>query len=98
VKEVITKSFWQGVKRSFQEALEEPPLADNALQTAAGETSLSEPPERNQRNYSLISITCTGTNDGTTVELNGTSLLGSFEIGSVRFRCGSAGKFRSKLL
>lgn len=54
-------------------------------------------PERHQRNYSLISITCNGTNDGTTVEPNGTRAI-RFEIGSARFRCGSVGKFLSKLL
>jgi hypothetical protein len=33
--EVFTKSFWEGAKRSFHEALEGPPPADNALQTPA---------------------------------------------------------------
>jgi hypothetical protein len=35
MKEVLTKSFWEGVKRTFQEALEGPPPADTALQTPA---------------------------------------------------------------
>jgi hypothetical protein len=35
MKEILTKSFWQGVKKTFHEALEEPPTADNALQTPA---------------------------------------------------------------
>ncbi len=33
MKEVFTKSFWEGVKKTFHEALEGPPSADNALQT-----------------------------------------------------------------
>ena len=33
MKEVFTKSFWQGVKKIFDEALEEPPPTENALQT-----------------------------------------------------------------
>jgi hypothetical protein len=37
MKEVFTKSFWQGVKKTFHEALEEPSTADNALQTPAGD-------------------------------------------------------------
>lgn len=32
------------------------------------------------------------------MELNGTSLRVGFRIGSARFRCGSVGKFRSKLI
>ena len=35
MKEILTKSFWQGVKKTFHEALEEPPTADNALETSA---------------------------------------------------------------
>jgi len=43
MKEVFTKSFWQGVKRTFHEALEDPPPpANQALQTPAeGELSSS---------------------------------------------------------
>jgi hypothetical protein len=37
MKEVFTKSFWQGVKKTFDEALEDPPPADNALQTPPAE-------------------------------------------------------------
>jgi hypothetical protein len=34
MKEVFTTSFWQGVKKTFHEALEEPlPPADKASQT-----------------------------------------------------------------
>ena len=35
MKEVFTKSFWEGVKKTFEEALEGPPPADNALQIPA---------------------------------------------------------------
>jgi hypothetical protein len=30
MKEVLTKSFWQGVKKTYYEALEGPPPEDNA--------------------------------------------------------------------
>ena len=46
MKEVFTKSFWEGVKKTFHEALEGPPPADNALQTpAAGDRSVSSTSE-----------------------------------------------------
>ena len=35
MKEVLTKSFWQGVKRTFYEALEGPPPEGKALQAPA---------------------------------------------------------------
>jgi hypothetical protein len=35
MKEVFTKSFWQGVKKTFDQALEDPPPAEQALQTPA---------------------------------------------------------------
>jgi hypothetical protein len=35
MKELFTKGFWEGVKRTFQEALEGPPPRDNALRTLA---------------------------------------------------------------
>jgi len=35
MKELFTKSFWESVKKTFQEALEGPPPTDNALQTPA---------------------------------------------------------------
>jgi hypothetical protein len=42
MNEVFTKSFWQGVKKTFHEALEDSPSADKALQTPAeGDTSAS---------------------------------------------------------
>jgi hypothetical protein len=30
MKEMLTKNFWQGVKKTFYEALEEPATKDNA--------------------------------------------------------------------
>jgi hypothetical protein len=35
MKEVLTKSFWQGVKKTFHEALKGPPAEDNASQAPA---------------------------------------------------------------
>ena len=35
MKEVLTKSFWQGVKKTFYEALEDPPPKDDAPQIPA---------------------------------------------------------------
>jgi hypothetical protein len=35
MKEVLTKTFWQGVKKTFYEALEEPPPKDGAPQLPA---------------------------------------------------------------
>jgi hypothetical protein len=37
MKEVFTKRFWQGVKKTFDEALEDPPPAENALEAPAGD-------------------------------------------------------------
>jgi hypothetical protein len=33
MKEVFTKSFWEGVKKTFDDAREGPPTTDDALQT-----------------------------------------------------------------
>jgi hypothetical protein len=45
MKEVLTKSFWEGVKKTFHEALEDPPPADDSLQTPAeGDRTTSETP------------------------------------------------------
>jgi hypothetical protein len=45
MKEVFTKSFWKGVKKTFHEALDGPPL-DNAVQTPAeGDLSASSTSE-----------------------------------------------------
>jgi hypothetical protein len=42
MKEVLTKSFWEGVKKTFHEALEDPPPADDSLRTPAeGDRSAS---------------------------------------------------------
>jgi hypothetical protein len=42
MKEVFTKSFWQGVKKTFDQALEDPPPADKVSQTpAASDTDAS---------------------------------------------------------
>jgi hypothetical protein len=43
MKEVFTKSFWEGVKKTFDQAREDPPLpAEKLLQTPAeGELSAS---------------------------------------------------------
>ena len=35
MKEVLTKSFWQGVKKTYYEALEGPPPEDSAPQAPA---------------------------------------------------------------
>jgi len=35
MKEVFTKSFWEGVKKTFDEAREGPPPADSVSQTPA---------------------------------------------------------------
>ena len=35
MKEVLTKSSWQSVKKTFHEALESPPSEDNASQAPA---------------------------------------------------------------
>ncbi len=43
MKEVLTKSFWQGVKKTFYEAMESEPAKENALQPPAAEHGT--PPE-----------------------------------------------------
>jgi hypothetical protein len=46
MKEVFTKSFWQAVKKTFDEAREGPPLANTASQTPAkGDQRSSSTPE-----------------------------------------------------
>ena len=46
MKEVFTKRFWEGVKKTFDEAREAQPPADTALQTKAkGDLSASSTPE-----------------------------------------------------
>jgi hypothetical protein len=44
MKEVFTKSFWQGVKKTFDEALEDPPPAENALTPPAEDPGASSTP------------------------------------------------------
>jgi len=41
LKEVFTKSFWRGVKKTFDEALEDQPPPDQALQTPAEGDSIT---------------------------------------------------------
>jgi hypothetical protein len=43
MKEVLTKSFWQSVRKTFHDALEDPPPTENALQTPAGPNPSSIP-------------------------------------------------------
>jgi hypothetical protein len=46
MKEVLTKSFWQSVKKTFHDALEGPPAEDNASQAAdEGNPTASSPSE-----------------------------------------------------
>ena len=57
MKEVLTRSFWQGVKKTFQDALEGPPPEDKASQAPAADNpeapstsdagSYSAPSEKN---------------------------------------------------
>ncbi len=101
MKKVFTKSFWQGVKKTFDQARRSAASAKSLGKSGRGRPErvfhTSDPiafrdiivptgPERNQRNYSLISIASIGTNDGT--ERNSRPVQP--EIGSARFRCGSA--------
>ena len=48
MKEVLTKSFWQGVRKTFYEALESPPAADKPPQAPAVDapktSATAEPP------------------------------------------------------
>jgi hypothetical protein len=57
MKEVFTKSFWQGVKKTYHEALESQPPEDGALQapvegnlspSPTSETPSSPPPSSEQ--------------------------------------------------
>jgi hypothetical protein len=46
MKEVFTKRFWETVKKTFDDALEDPPPADNALPAPAkGDLSASSTAE-----------------------------------------------------
>ena len=49
MKEVFTKRFWEGVKKTFDEAREDPPPANPALQTPAeGDLQTSSTPEHDE--------------------------------------------------
>jgi hypothetical protein len=57
MKEVLTKSFWQGVKKTFYEAMESPPAKEDAAVTpaavqgntpAASKENPPSPPERSE--------------------------------------------------
>jgi hypothetical protein len=37
MKEVLTKSFWQGVKKTFYEAMEPEPAKEDSIKTPAAE-------------------------------------------------------------
>jgi hypothetical protein len=43
MKEMLTKSFWQDVKRTFYTALEGPPAKDNSSQAPAESKSKDSP-------------------------------------------------------
>jgi len=70
MKEVFTKSFWQGVEKKIDQAREDPPLAEHLADSRRGrserafnvsDTIVASGSERNQRYYSLISVTSVGT-------------------------------------
>jgi hypothetical protein len=46
MKEVLTKSFWQGVKKTFHDALEDPSPTENASETPADPSASSIPEDR----------------------------------------------------
>jgi len=45
MKEVFTKSFWEGVKKTFDEARQDPPPADKPATLAEGDVSASSTAE-----------------------------------------------------
>jgi len=45
MKEVLTKSFWKDVKKTFDEALEGPPPAESVVQTPAEDVKAPVAPE-----------------------------------------------------
>ena len=47
MKEVLTKSFWQGVKKTFYEAMESPPAKQDAAQVPAAGTGDASSSEEN---------------------------------------------------
>jgi hypothetical protein len=49
MKEVFTKRFWEGVKKTFDEAREDPPPANNASQIPTeGDLQTSSTPEHDE--------------------------------------------------
>jgi len=55
MKEVLTKSFWQGVKKTFYEAMESEPAKENASQATAGEHGTPSSPPENSSSPALQS-------------------------------------------
>jgi hypothetical protein len=47
MKEVLTKSFWQGVQKTFYEAMESEPAKEDASQVPAGEHGKPSSPQEN---------------------------------------------------
>jgi len=47
MKEVLTKSFWQGVKKTFYEAMESPPVKEDAARAPAVGTEDASSSEEN---------------------------------------------------
>jgi hypothetical protein len=43
MKELLTKSFWQGIKKTYDEALKGPPPEEKTIEPAAGATPDSPP-------------------------------------------------------
>ena len=53
MKEVLTKSFWEDVRKTFHDALKGPPPADTALQTPAeGDLSACSAPDKQSKSVS----------------------------------------------
>jgi hypothetical protein len=47
MKEVLTKSFWQGVKKTFYEAMESEPAKENASEVPAAKQEAPSSPQEN---------------------------------------------------
>jgi hypothetical protein len=47
MKEVLTKSFWQGVKKTFYEAMEPEPAKEDAAQVPASDYGTPSLPQEN---------------------------------------------------
>ncbi|HTW65117.1 MAG TPA: hypothetical protein VME17_10900 [Bryobacteraceae bacterium] len=59
MKEVFTKSFWQGVKKTFDQALEDPPPAEDG--PGASSTSATPPPSATPSSSTPSSATASPT-------------------------------------